>query len=230
MKQFLLKISVFSILVLSSILGVFSLADGSTDAMYLKFTTGEQQSMIIGSSRAAQGLQPNTLNPLLDGKQIFNYAFQIPSSPYGQVYLNSIKKKLAQGTKDGLFILEVNPWTIGYRIDAFGNEYLSEIDGFLDKTSNVSMNPNVEYLIESYNGGYYNIIRDKNRKGSYQTLFVEPDGWLHVTIESDAISRSDRTAIKLKSYRNKLKKYQGISPYRLASLKETITYLKQQKQ
>lgn len=227
MKQFSLKIIGFTILVVTSVIVVFYLADGSTDAMYLKFTTPKQSALIIGSSRAAQGIHPKEINKITERSDVFNYAFHIPSSPYGKIYFESIKRKVDNSTKKGLFILEVNPWTIGFRKDANGDEYLIEKQGFIDNTSNVSMNPNFEYLLESYNGGYINILKDRNRKGSYLTLFVENDGWLHVTIESNKISREDRTAIKMKTYRKDLKYFNGVSEFRKESLIKTITFLKQ---
>ncbi|MFD2823331.1 hypothetical protein ACFS5M_06595 [Lacinutrix iliipiscaria] len=228
MKQIIFKITAFSFLILISIFFIFSLADGTTDAMYFKFTTPKQNAMIIGSSRAAQGLHPQELNPVLQRDDIFNYAFQIPSSPYGEIYLESIKRKVSEQTINGLFILEVNPWTTGYRKGVNDEkEFIIEEGGFLENTKYVTMNPNIEYLYESYNGGYINILKDKTRKGAYQTFFVENNGWLHVTIESDLISKAERTAAKMKTYRNKLIGFNGMSEYRKASLVKTITFLKQ---
>lgn len=226
MKKFIFRTSLFSCFVLISIFIVFSLADGSTDAMYLKFTTPQQKSMILGSSRAAQGIHPKELNSILKYDEIYNYAFQIPSSPYGEVYFESIKRKLSKKNKNGLFILEVNPWTLGYKKDENNNELFLEEDKFLNKTKNVTMNPNLEYLVESYNGHYFNILRDINRKGSYQTFFVENDGWLNVTIESNIYTKENRTKNKLNKYRGKLKDFNGLSKSRIESLKQLIKYLK----
>lgn len=227
MRKFILSILVFGFIILVSIVAFFYMADGSTDAMYLKFTTPQQSALIIGSSRAAQGIHPEKINTTLQRDDVYNYAFQIPTSPYGEAYFNSIKRKINPNTKNGLFILEVNPWTIGLRKDSITNEeYLSEAKGFLANTNRVSMNPNFEYLIESYNGSYINILKDRNRKGAYQTLFVEDDGWLHVTIESDMISREDRTALKIKTYRKDLNIYHGVSQYRKDYLIKTIAFLK----
>lgn len=228
MKQFIIKSTGFIALVLISILAVFNMADGSTDANYLKFTTPKQSSLIIGSSRAAQGIQPKELMRVLKRDDIYNYAFQIPSSPYGEVYFESIKKKVDTNAKNGLFILEVNPWTIASQMDLHTRkEKFSEKSVFIDNTKYVNLKPNIEYLIESYGESYINILKDRNRKGAYQTFFVEDDGWLRATIESDMISREDRTKNKLKTYNKKLDLHDGLSNYRKTNLIETIKYLKQ---
>lgn len=218
----------FAILVLTSVLFVFSLADGSTDAMYLKFTTPKQSSLILGSSRAAQGIQPKYLESILEHTDIYNYAFQIPSSPYGEIYLESIKNKVNKHAENGLFILEVNPWTLSTTVDSTTNKsFLIEKDGFLEHTKYVCMNPNLEYLFESFEKKYVDIIRNRNKKGNYQTYFVEDDGWLHVTVKSDKFSKTVSVKMKIEMYRNKLKTYKGFSSFRIYYLSKTIQFLKQ---
>lgn len=85
------------------------------------------------------------------------------------------------------------------------------------------MRPNIEYLLESFNEKNEAIIRNKNRRGFYQTFYVHDNGWLEVTIESDMISQSSRTKKKIKSYRERISKYTGFSAYRLEYLIKTIT-------
>ena len=62
MKTFLVQISIFIGICSLSFIAIFSLADGATDAFYLKFATPKQSSLIVGSSRAAQGIIPNIIN------------------------------------------------------------------------------------------------------------------------------------------------------------------------
>lgn len=225
MKQFILKIIVFALFILISVLGVFSLADGSTDAMYLRFTTPKQKSMVVGASRAAQGIQPNKVNHILNRNDLYNYAFQGPSSPYGEIYLASVKRKLDTTSTNGLFVLEVNPWVIGLNKRNTGEEYLTEEDGFLFNTKYVNLNPNIEYLIESLDKKNAHIIRNRYRKGEDLTYFIENDGWLHVTLKSDSISKINRTVAKIKQYKDKLLGYHGVSAYRKTSLLKTIQFL-----
>ena len=216
----------FALLVAISTLAIFYLADGTTDALYYKFTTPKQTSLIIGTSRAAQGIQPQVLDSVLERDDIFNYAFTIPSSPYGDIYLDSIKRKLDTSSNQGLFILEVNPWTFSKIEHPITNEpIISETNNFLDKLTIVNQRPNLQYLIGSYKEKYINILRNKNRKGDYQTFYVENNGWLRVTIESDMISTTVRTNNKLKTYSERIENFDGPSTYRLQSLKKTIEFL-----
>ena len=93
--------TIFLGLFCTSCYAVFSLADGSTDAFYVKFTTPKQKALIIGSSRAAQGLQPAVINLVLENTHIYNYAFSRVHTPYGPAYFNSIKKKCYSGAGAG---------------------------------------------------------------------------------------------------------------------------------
>jgi len=227
MRKFILQITTFSFVSLTAMLFIFSLADGSTDAMYLKFTTPKQQSLVIGSSRAAQGIQPKYLNEVLERDDIYNYAFQIPSSPYGEIYSKSIKEKIDPDAEYGIFILEVNPWTLGVTLDSITNrEYLIEKNGFIENTSFVDKNPNIEYLWESLNKKYSDIIWNKYQKGANQTYIVEDDGWLHVTFKSNKINKAKNIELKVAHYKSKLDYYKGISDYRLSELNSLISYLK----
>ena len=153
MKRFILHILVLSLFVGLSGYLVLMQADGSTDAFYAKFTTPKQQSLIIGSSRAAQGIHPQTINENLPHTAIYNYAFSRIHTPYGKPYLESIQRKLKPDTKDGLFIVEVNPWSVckkkGELLDTL---HFSEKASFLGTIKNVSANPNLTYLLNFYNG------------------------------------------------------------------------------
>lgn len=228
MKRFIIHIVLFGLLILSSILTVFCLADGTTDASYLKLTTPKQSALVLGTSRAAQGIQPRYLNSELKRDDVYNYAFQLPTSPYGEAYLESIKKKIDLKTSNGLFILDVNPWTLARQIDTMTNEeILRDRNKFVDKTSCVNLSPNIEYLVESYGSSYIQLIMDKYRKGDVQTVFVNEDGWLEVTIESNKINNMQGIGVKIDRYRKKLDVHDGWSEYRLNYLHQTISFLKE---
>ena len=86
MKKLFLKILFFhyaSVLFYS----IFIQVDGNTDPYYKRFTTPTNNSLILGVSKAAQGLQPQVFNNILNRKDLFNYSFTISSSPYGKLYL-----------------------------------------------------------------------------------------------------------------------------------------------
>ena len=101
MKKFLIKLLLFLSVVILTFGYIFSFADGYTDPFYMRFTTAKQKNLIIGTSRAAQGIQPQILNKKLNLK-FFNYAFTVMHSPFGETYLNSIKSKLDESSKQNV--------------------------------------------------------------------------------------------------------------------------------
>lgn len=206
---------------------IFSFADGSSDAFYLKFTSPQQSNLIIGSSRAAQSIVPSTIKEKI-GVDFYNYGFTIAHTPYGRAYYKSIEKKLDKSTDNGIFLLCVNPWTLSaMTANPEDSLHFREVGSFIDKTNFVNLKPNVEYLVESYTTKYADILLNKGRVGDYQTFFVHDDGWLEVTIESDMISSEARIKNKVNSYQKKLRQYSGISQNRLGYLSKTITLLQQ---
>lgn len=228
MKRFLFHTSLFLFLLMASFLVVFSMADGTTDAFYKKLSSPKQTSLIVGSSRASQGIHPNIIDSVYGSTNIFNYGFTISSSPYGKAYYNSISKKLDRKTKNGVFIISVTPWALAEnKLDDNNKIVYPEDDDFIGKTDFVNMNPNIEYLFESFIPKNEAIIRNKYRKGFYQTFFVHDDGWLEVTIESDMISTEDRTKNKIESYRRMLMKFNGLSNHRWDYLIKTINLFKE---
>lgn len=228
MKRFILHTSLFLFLLLVSFFLVFSMADGTTDAFYGKFSSPKQSSLIVGSSRASQGIHPNIIDSVYGSSGLFNYGFTISGTPFGEAYFNSISNKLLKKTTDGVFIIEVNPWTISeYKFNKKNDEKYPEEVNYIGNTTFVNMEPNIEYLLESFNSKNEAIIRNKNRKGAYQTFFVNDNGWLEVTIESDIISTAKRTKNKIKTYRKKQAEYTGFSTYRYDYLVKTIRLLKE---
>jgi len=227
MKLFLRQSGAFILLFGISCYVVFSMADGTTDAFYLKFTTSRQTSLIVGSSRAAQGVIPSILEAEGLDYGLYNYGFTIAHTAYGKAYYESIEKKLKKKENHAMFLVCVNPWTISSMTENPEDSLnFREHGSFIKNTHFVNMKPNIEYLIESYDRLNIDIITNKSRKGDYQTFFTHDNGWLEVTIESDMISTKERTLNKIKSYKEKLKKYSGISQNRLRYLKKTIELLK----
>ena len=88
-------------------------ADGRFDPFYLRFTNGSHQSMILGTSRAAQGIRPDVLNQKLAQRfsEINNFSFTLLHSPFGEVYFDAVKTKLDSSPTGGsqLFLIAVDP-------------------------------------------------------------------------------------------------------------------------
>jgi hypothetical protein len=202
------------------------LADGHTDEFYLRFASPKQTSLILGTSRAAQGIVPKVIKAK-SNKEIYNFAFTLVHSPYGPVYYNAICKKLKEGTKDGLFILVVDPWSISAK-----QENPNDTTQFFEKslslgtTSNFNQHPNIEYLFESYNGTLSNLIKNKFIKEK-QLAFLHEDGWLELPKKWDSTTAKKRAEEKLTEYRETNLPYYKYSSIRLAYLNKTIRKLKQ---
>ena len=83
MNKFLLHTIAFLLLCIISLYLLFSFANEQNDPFYIRFTTPEQSSLILGTSRAAQGILPAVLNEKLSRNDFFSYSFSGNISPYG---------------------------------------------------------------------------------------------------------------------------------------------------
>lgn len=223
MKNFLLQTLIFLIASAIPIYFVLNCAGGNTDPYYLRFTTPRKNSLIIGTSRSAQAIRPDILNKLLARNDLFNFSFTVSSSSYGPIYYENIKKKLVKNSHNGIFILEVNPWNISNKSDNPNEiEKFPENEMALGKTYFTNLNPNVQYLFDNYNRSFFNLLSKK--KGN---LFLHEDGWDELIVELDSLTRTKRTVIKIREYKEiNLKKYK-FSTVRMFYLKEIIKYLKE---
>ena len=198
MKRFII-ISILSVVAIFLPLYFYlSLANGNTDAYYLRFTTPSQTSMVIGTSRSAQGLNPDILNKKLHRTDIFNYSFTQTHSPFGPIYLNSIRKKLVEHAKNGNFIISVEPWALGeFNASPEDSTLFRENNSILDKTYWVSLHPNIPYLLKNYNKHFANLYAD-SRHTSDMKLHL--NGWLEIKVNLSEDSISARTLRKVRDY------------------------------
>jgi len=162
MQRFIGKILIFSIFPLITLYGVFLLENGTADPFYQRFTTPKQEALILGNSKAAQGIIPSILNDELQDlyeSKIYNYSFTVYNSPYGPAYLESVKKKLAETDKKRYFILTVDPWSISSDIhDPNNPDKFEEKNRFISDIKDVDTNPNLKYLSKWFAKSYYEII------------------------------------------------------------------------
>ena len=222
MKRFLLQVAVFSVITLAFYAWVLSRANGYTDAFYLRFTSPRQSSLVLGTSRAAQGILPSVLDEKLD-KKFYNFSFSILHSPYGPVYLRSIRKKLDEKTRDGIFILAVDPWGISSKTaDPNDSTNFREAKVALGNTPFVNTKPNFWYLIKNFDGQYYKILKKTNGN-----MLLHDDGWLEVTVPMDSAVLATRLAEKIQTYRAENLPAFRYSSLRLDYLKKTIEFLKE---
>jgi hypothetical protein len=217
MNRFLIKVAVF---LLSNSLILFLLVhniNGYSDTIYLRFTSPRQTSLILGTSRAAQGLQPSILNRNFPEKQFYNFSFTLAHSRYGPNYLRIIQKKLKEGTHNGVFILTVDPWSISSSLDEGNDSTRFQELGLETSIHVVDLNPNVFYLLKKYQGTLAHLIFRKN-----STSFLHNDGWLEV---SPTLSILKKRAWKIRYYREQNLPGYKYSSVRFSSLFKTIRFL-----
>ena len=219
MKKFLIEYSLFTVAIIASVYFVFLQADGKSDPFYSRTTTPKQSSLILGSSKAAQGLMPEVLKPYLQ-KDIYNFSFTVAHSPFGPAYLSAIEKKLDPRTKDGIFIITVDPWSISSDgIDPNDETQFGESRSFMATTPSFSAKPNVSYLLNSFSDNYIKILMN------FSLMEIHEDGWLEVFPPMDSTSVKNRIADNILEQELKLTNYR-FSETRFEYLKRTIETLK----
>jgi hypothetical protein len=227
-KKFIYKTFFFiSVFILFHLVFAIFFAGGKTDAFYLRFTANKESSLILGSSRAAQGIIPSIINNKLKingiQKNLYNFSFTVSHSPFGPVYYNAIKKKLNHQNKNAVFIIEVNPWSIS-KEKTNNNDDCSlfrEQDLCLANTTSFNITPNLEYLVKNYGRGWGNLLISKY-SDSY--FILNSDGWLEVTIDLDVNNLDEKIKEKTKEYIEKAKAY-NLSLKRIQYLIKTIEML-----
>ncbi len=195
--------------------------NGNTDTNYLRFTPSNNTGMILGNSRAAQAISPDDLKAHLG---LFNAAFALNTSPYGEVYHRYIKKQLNEEARDQVFVFCVDPWSLSSPFDPqTGREGMVEESKFLATTTTIA-DPNWEFMIEQYAYGWGNIIREHYRPTS--GMFLHSNGWLEVNREYDATRAEKRRANKLKGYKAEVFVSNRPSDYRKKELRKMLQEMK----
>lgn len=226
MKKFVYKLTAFSLIVLSMLCFIaYRFNSGLYDPFYKRLTVPQASSMILGTSRAAQGIIPSILNNELNKKgydiEFMNFAFTIAHSPFGPSYLNLIKRNLNDDTGKGNFIIAVDPWAI-----SFLSKNEKDINSFREATlftSNINLigvNPNFEYVFKYYDGPLYKLLMPGNKQAK-----LHSDGWLEIDLKRDSLKYNESLSRKLADY-TKYSEVGRLSKVRVHSLEKTIKYLK----
>ena len=123
---------------------------------------------------AAQDIDPMVIDSVFNNVYklpIYNYSFSIHVSPYGVVYSNSILRKLADNqNRNSLFILAVDPFSIGNSLTDVEGGKRREEGGYLDNMWCVHHVPNVEYLL------FYSVLDKQFYKKTTSTGFINESG------------------------------------------------------
>jgi hypothetical protein len=164
------------------------LFDGYTDDYYVRVASPRQTGLILGTSRAAQGLVPAEIDARALGASAapYNFAFASSLTRYGHAYFEAIERKLAEPApaETGVFLLEVSPLAIS--VDTTDARQFPEQQTFMGKLSTFSAEPNVEYPFYAARRGHEIIDRSVRRWRGNARLYLHDDGWLEVKPVADA--------------------------------------------
>ncbi len=219
MKLFLLKI--FSRLVIAFIclivfVGLFTnYVKNQYDPYYVKLLGKTDRGLILGDSRALQGIDPEKLD-----FPTFNFAFTIGHSPYDDSYLKLILKKvdtLSKGKRH--HIISVTPWSLisPENLNQDINPYFSE-----NLKYNFS-NPNWEYIIKYWDLSFINSLKLLRNKAHTSDF-----GWNNQNMGEEELKREypRRVREKIDNYKSKYKKQAlSLSSHRMQNLIHIINFL-----
>lgn len=220
MKKFIKKILIWLIPLVVLHLWLGSFADGNTDDNYRHFTQ-KSSNIIMGDSRGSQAVVPDILNKNFPTKDFDNFSLNITYSPYGDIYLKALQRKIEPRVLNGIFILTVDPWNLSQ--DKKFNGF-SEEKSPLNNMLFYNIYPNYEYLIKNFNRSWFHIYRDRETLQRSNT-YLHQNGWLEVNVSMEPEELKKREEAKVVFYRQ-FASGQQLSQERLAAFKETIRFLK----
>lgn len=230
MKIFIVKTGLFVLLLAATIfLYIFLLAKNDIDPYYYRFTTGKYKSLVLGTSRAAQGIEPAILNEILGltDNKMFNYSFTVNRSQWGEPYRKSIKKKLdSLENNNGIFILECNLWAFCSRKDQIG--IFKEEKTPPNSIANPSLDPNIQYFFGGYEHQNFRLLfnfKKLTRRNSKNRIYVNKDGRFEINVPHDSMNIFNHVIKKVILYEGMASEFIPDSA-RMRSFISTIGYLK----
>ena len=239
MKKFLINSSIFFIIVIVIHFALALAADNTIDEYYGKVSNGKRNSLVLGTSKALQGIIPPVIDSILGlpENQLYNFSFTLTSSPFGEVYFNAIDKKIDPNSAGNYYVIAIDPWSISQKTDSISLENLDN-NSVLHNLNNVTSNPNFEYLWKKYPSGWGSFILKKTEvfflqknadqlnesvKGSFSIM--KESGWLKVYTSLDSRFVRKKETEKFKQYRKEAEENK-FSTYRYNYFIKTIEKLK----
>jgi len=183
------------------------------DNFYYRFTTPKANSLILGASRAAQGLKPEIINNKIcldDECNIINHAFAGGPSSIGPNYLKEIKQKLNEDNNNGLFIISAVPWLLCTAVENVNDDSTQFFEVrrklFVGNLKSSNSNPNFEYLWKYWNNKFSVFETSFKHLINYGGILqLHADGWLEVDIPMDSISVNNRIVSSTNGFRQDAK-------------------------
>jgi hypothetical protein len=224
MKKFLIKIAPYFLAVIGVLAALGGYADGNTDDNYMHFAVEKPQNIILGDSRGSQGVVPDILKTKLSRK-FDNFSLNVVESPYGPIYLKALKRKLDPETKDGVFIVTVDPWALSLNKSIKKAQDFPEVHSPLNDMHVYDRSPNYEYLLKHYTRSWFKIYTERASAVGKSNSFLHEDGWMEINVNMRKDSVALRTKRKVVFY-EALAKQTDLSRERLKALDEIINYLR----
>ncbi len=195
MKKFVIKTAVAVLITVALFVMAFCvIPSGRIGDVYPRVSSPLQQSLVIGTSRAAQAVNPEIINAKLQGvysPTLYNFAFHLDASSYNEVYERAIYKKLAP--KDGhsnLFVLTVDPWALR-TLDSVPQELALR---------SYSARPNLEHIAKNFSRSWFSPLPTHS--------FVNENGRTEVDYEPKTRKEWEkRVEMRLVAYEDMAKNY-----------------------
>ncbi len=220
MKLFLSKIAVrlfITLIGLLTFVGFFTNHfKNKHDAFYVKLLDKTDKGLIIGDSRALQGINPEYLS-----FPTFNFAFTIGHSPFDNSYLKLIQKKIDTNSKiKRHHIISITPWSL-----LSPEKVIEDINPYFSENLTLQFtNPNWEYILKYWDLSIVNSLKLLRNKS-----FTTDLGWNNQNIDSTELYREypRRVKEKIENYKHKYNKQNlTIESHRVKNLLNIIQYMK----
>lgn len=162
---------------------------------YAKFTH-QSPSLVLGLSRAHYAFDPESLELSLNGLDydgpFLNFAFEKSQSPYGEVYLTAIIKKIPTSTRKGIYIMGVSPgsFSASNRLTTPSDIYEFDSATMLGKMKNINVHPNLEFVRKCFGRSLYKGVWPHDHRIS--TVFHE-NGWEEFKLSAPGYKISDES-------------------------------------
>lgn len=218
MKLFLIRFSkilgLTILLLLVAISALTYLLRNRIDPYYVKLVSHATGGIILGDSRALQGLDPEQFDFNID-----NFAFTIGHSPFDKSYIKLIQKKVGSGSNNQ-HIISVDPWSL---INDTSNKE-DRNPFFSEKLQFPLLEPNFEYIYK-----YIDLRLVTLLKLFSSSAITSDKGWLRQGMDSNELFREYPRRVK-----EKVENYKRNYPFsaihlkssRVQNLLEIIRFLK----